>query len=397
MSKSHLRPGRLGPFVDGYGVWLFERGYAPGTVSHKLGFLGALGRWMIEEGMEVGQLDAGVVDAFAEARRAEVVSSIARRPRSLLRYLRELGVVGPERDQLLSPLGELLGSYRGWLLSERGLATLTVTRYEALARRFLGERVRPGDALGVQELRGDEVAAFLLRECERLSVASAKGKVGELRSLLRFLFVRGFTKMALAESVPAVAGWRDTEVPRLMSREDVERLIVCCDRSTLDGARDAAMMLLAARLGWRSVEIARLQLDDVDWRAGELVVRGKGGRGDHLPIPDDVGAALAGYLAWRGRQDSRRVFMTLRAPTRPIRADLIGDVVRRACQRAGVGRVGPHRLRHALASEMLARGASLVDISQVLRHSALSTTALYAKVDLGRLRQVAQPWPGAAR
>ncbi|MGO9823193.1 MAG: tyrosine-type recombinase/integrase [Solirubrobacteraceae bacterium] len=398
MSKSRLRPGRLGLFVPGYRGWLLERGYAPGTVKHELGFLGALGRWMIDQGLEVEQLDGGVVDAYADVLRAGGWrSSIARRPRSLLIYLRELGVITPEREERVSALEEMIGSYREWLLVERGLAAITVVRYEALARRFLGERVGLAGELGVENLRGEHVTAFLLGECERLSVGSAQGKVGELRSLLRYLFLRGFTPLALAESVPPVAGWRDTGIPQLMPREDVERLIAGCDRSTLDGTRDVAMLLLLARLGLRSVEVSRLELADLDWRAGELVVRGKGGREDRLPLAKDVGAALAAYLTCRGRRDSRRVFLTLRAPTRPIRPDLVGDVVQRACERAGVAHVGAHRLRHALASEMLANGASLVDISQVLRHSDLATTAIYAKVDLRRLRQVAQPWPGAPR
>jgi site-specific recombinase XerD len=397
--ESRLKPGRLGPFVDGYRAWLLERGYAPGTVGHELGFLSALGRWMVEEGLDVAQLAGGVVDAFVQARLVEgrVSSSIGQRPRSLLIYLREIGVVGPERDVQLSPLGALIDRYREWLLADRGLAAITVFRYEALARRFLGERAGPEDELGVIGLRGEHVAAFLLRECERLSVGSAGGKVAELRSLLRFLFLRGLTELALAESVPSVASWRDTAIPRLMAREDVERLISSCDPSALDGTRDVAILLLLARLGLRSVEVARLELSDLDWRVGELVVRGKGGREDRLPLLQDVGAALAGYLAGRGRRDARRVFLTLRAPTRPIRPDLVGDVVQRACKRAGVEHVGAHRLRHALASEMLARGASLVDISQVLRHNDLATTAIYAKVDLGRLRQVALPWPGAER
>ncbi|MGZ6588731.1 MAG: site-specific integrase, partial [Solirubrobacteraceae bacterium] len=223
------------------------------------------------------------------------------------------------------------------------------------------------------------------------------GKVGELRSLLRFLFVRGFTSLALGDAVPPVASWRDTRIPRAVPPADVERLIASCDRSTLDGARDAAIVLLLARLGLRSIEVARLELSDLDWRAGELLVRGKGGREDRLPLPDDVGTALAEYLTVRGRREFRRVFLTLRAPTRPIRPDLVGDVVRRACERAGVAEFTPHRLRHALASEMLAQGASLQEISQVLRHRHLSTTAIYAKVDLERLRQVALPWPGAER
>lgn len=399
MSESRLEPGRLGPFVDGYRAWLLERGYASGSVEHELRFLSMLGRWMVAEDLAVAQLDGDVILAFVEAHSAQgsVPSVIARGSRSLLIYLRELGVVSPERGDAVTPLGELIEDYRAWLVGERGLAPLTVARYVALAARFLGERVSAVDELGVLDLSGEQVTAFLLRECERLSVDSAKGKVGELRSLLRFLFVRGLIELALGDAVPPVAGWRDTGIPRSVPPADVEQLIASCDRSTLDGARDAAIVLLLARLGVRSIEVARLELADLDWRAGELLVRGKGGREDRLPLLDDVGGALAEYLAVRGRHESRRVFLTLRAPTRPIRPDLVGDVVRRACHQAGVAQITPHRLRHALASEMLAQGASLQDISQVLRHQHLSTTTIYAKVDLGRLRQVALPWPGAER
>jgi site-specific recombinase XerD len=193
-----------------------------------------------------------------------------------------------------------------------------------------------------------------------------------------------------------VAGWRDTGIPQTLARAEVERLLAGCDRSQLDGVRDFAILLLLARLGLRSIEVARLELHDLDWRRGELVVRGKARRQDRLPLLRDVGEALAAYLSLRGRHQSRRVFLTLRAPTRPIRADLVGDVVQRACRRAAVGHVGAHRLRHALASQLLREGASLLDVSQVLRHRDLATTAIYAKVDLGRLRQVAQPWPGVA-
>ena len=399
MSESRLEPGRLGPFVDGYRAWLLERGYASGSVEHELRFLSMLGRWMVAEDLAVAQLDGDVILAFVEAHSAQgsVPSVIARGSRSLLIYLRELGVVSPERGDAVTPLGELIEDYRAWLVGERGLAPLTVARYVALAARFLGERVSAVDELGVLDLSGEQVTAFLLRECERLSVDSAKGKVGELRSLLRFLFVRGLIELALGDAVPPVAGWRDTGIPRSVPPADVEQLIASCDRSTLDGARDAAIVLLLARLGVRSIEVARLELADLNWRAGELLVRGKGGREDRLPLLDDVGGALAEYLAVRGRHESRRVFLTLRAPTRPIRPDLVGDVVRRACHQAGVAQITPHRLRHALASEMLAQGASLQDISQVLRHQHLSTTTIYAKVDLGRLRQVALPWPGAER
>ena len=237
MSESRLELGRLGPFVEGYRVWLLERGYSPGTVRHELRFLGVLGRWMAAEDVAVGQLDGDVIAAFVETHRVKgrFAAVVARGSRSLMIYLRELGVVGPERGDPLTPLVELIEEYRQWLISDRGLAPLTVKRYVALATRFLGERVSVVDELGVRGLSGEHVAAFLLRECERLSVDSAKGKVGELRSLLRFLFVRGLIALALGDAVPLVASWRDTGIPRAVAPGDVERLIGSCDRSTLEG------------------------------------------------------------------------------------------------------------------------------------------------------------------
>ncbi|HZR91350.1 MAG TPA: tyrosine-type recombinase/integrase [Gaiellaceae bacterium] len=386
--------------MEGYRVRLLELGYTPGTVRGMLKVLGQLGRWIDDEGVGLGELDMAAVEAFRAARRAGGDRRVASAGelRQLVLYLREVGVMAPEdAPQGRTPLEGLIGQYRQWLVGERGLAAATVHRYETLARRFLGERVTADDEQGVAGLTGAEVSAFLVRECARLSVGSAKGRVAELRSLLRFLHLRGLTALALAEAVPPVAGWRDTGIPRTLARVEVERLLAGCDRSRLDGVRDFAILILLARLGLRSIEVARLELDDLDWRAGELVVRGKARRQDRLPLPSDVGEALAAYLSQRGPHDSRRVFLTLRAPTRPVRADLVGDVVQRACRRAGVGHVGAHRLRHTLASELLREGASLIDVSQVLRHRDLATTAIYAKIDLGRLRQVAQPWPGARR
>jgi site-specific recombinase XerD len=400
MSGTRRKPGRLGPFVEGYRVWLLEAGYTPQTVRGMLMVLGQLGRWLDSAGVKVGEVDVAAVELFRAWLRAGGHRRVptARALGPLVGYLRDVGVMTPADDARdRTPVEALVAEYRVWLVFERGLAAATVLRYETLAHRFLAGRVSCSDEPGVEGLSGADVSAFLLGECERLSIASAKGKVAELRSLLRFLYLRGFTAMALADSVPSVAGWRETEIPPTMPRADIEQLLACCQRSTLGGARNFAMLMLLARLGLRSIEVARLELLDIDWRAGELVVRGKARRQDRLPLPDDVGEALAAYLSLRGRRNSRRVFLTLKAPTRPIRADLVGDVVQRACKRAGVAHVGAHRLRHALASELLAGGASLQDISQILRHSDLATTAIYAKVDLGRLRHVAQPWPGADR
>jgi site-specific recombinase XerD len=385
--------------VEGYRAWLQDRGYTPQTVRNMLADLGRFGRWMSSEGLVPAQLDedamAAFVAAWKAAGRRRALGPRAMRP--LLGYLREAGVT-PAAKPPQTPLEALLGEYRIWLARERGLAAATVLRYENTARRFLRQQAMPGGLLKPAGLTGADVSAFLLRECARVSAGSAKGRVAELRAVLRFLYLRDLTPLRLGTAVPPVGGWRLAGLPPTMTAGGVQLLLDGCDRSTGVGVRDFAIMMLVARLGLRSVEVARLELRDVDWRAGELVVRGKARRQDRLPLPADVGEALAGYLA-RGRvpAGARRLFLTCTAPRGPIRADLVGDVVERACRRAGLPRVGPHRLRHALAAELLRRGAGLAAISQVLRHQDLATTALYAKVDLAALRQVAQPWPGAVR
>lgn len=314
-----------------------------------------------------------------------------------LTFLAGRGLLAPAAPLEPSPLEVLMASFRDWMVRERGLAGGTVIRYERTARRFLAEQVLRADALDVAGLTGADVNAFLLRECARVSAGSVKGRVAELRALFRFLYIEGLIPLQLGGAIPPVGGWRLATIPRLVSAEDAQRVIDSCDAGTVAGARDLAIMLLVARLGLRSVEVARLELEDVDWRHGELTVHGKGRREDRLPLPTDVGEALSDYLAGRGRvEGSRRVFFTCRAPHGPILPGVVGEVLGRGCKRAGIPQFGPHRLRHALAGELLRQGVGLVAISQVLRHQDLATTALYAKVDLPALRQVAQPWPAVS-
>ncbi len=286
MSGTRRGPGRLGPFVEGYRVWLLESGYTPQTVRAMMKELGSLGRWMDAEGVEIGALTLAAIELFLADRRAAGRQRVptVRALRSMQIYLRDVGVMAVEPALSVSPVEALVAEYREWLVADRGLAAMTVLRYETLARRFLTARVTPADELGVADLDGAVVSRFLLGECGRVCLGSAKGKVAELRSLLRFLHVRGFTPRSLAESVPGVAGWRETTIPPTMPQADIEALLASCDRATVDGARDHAMLMLLARLGLRSIEIARLRLDDLDWRAGDLLVRGKARRDDRLPI-----------------------------------------------------------------------------------------------------------------
>ena len=228
MSGTRRKPGRLGPFVEDYRAWLSVREYTPETTRNMLKELGVLGRWMTEQSVESGRLDAAAIESFLVARRAagqrRVPSLRAMHP--LVSFLREAGVMArDDGPQQLTGLERFVAEYRDWLVGERGLAETTVIRYERLARRFMAGRVTDDGELDVAGLTGADVSAFLLEECARVSVGSAKGRVAELRSLLRFLFLRGFTDIALADSVPSVAGWRNTEIPATMAPGDVQRLL----------------------------------------------------------------------------------------------------------------------------------------------------------------------------
>ena len=397
MSGSRRKPGRLGPFVDGYRAWLLARGYSPSAAIRSLITLGHLGRWLERNTLAVDQLTAEVLRAFL----VEYRSDRGRLPGAsvwpLLEYLRAEGFVAPDHGAL-SPVEQLVGEYREWLFCERGLAPVTVRGSEQFARRFLAERVSPDDPRGARGITAAEVNAFLVRECARVSTGSAGCLTYRLRSLLRYLAVRGLADSRLAVAVPRVARWREATIPQFPTRPQIDRILGSCDRQEATGARDYAVLLLLARLGLRAVEVARLRLDDLDWRAGLIVIDGKAHRRDQLPLPSDVGEAIVEHLRHRGRRRGQRhVFLTVHAPIRPLEPSGVRTIVRNACRRAGIERVPAHRLRHALASDLLREGASMLDISQVLRHEHLESTAIYAKVDLQRLRLAASPWPGELR
>lgn len=398
MASPRRDAGVLAPQVEGYRAWLEQRGYTRQTIRNMLKDLGQVGMWLSRQGLVAADLgEEGLRDYLADRREA------GRRrlpgPRGmlpLLTFLRETGASSIPQT-VLSPLEALLVRYRSWMTRERGLSPATMLRYENTARRLLAEQAVVGGVFTPQGLTGADLNAFLLRECARVSAGSAKGRVAELRSLMRFLYLDGVIPVRLGAAVPPVGGWRFAGVPPRIAADDIRRLLECCSRRDEVGIRDYAIVMLVARLGLRSIEVARLELGDVDWRSGEIVVRGKARREDRMPLPADVGEALVAYLREaRPHLPDRHLFLTCRAPRGPIRADLVGDVVERACARAGIPRMGPHRLRHALAEQMLRGGAGLGAIGQVLRHQDLATTALYAKVDFTALREVARPWPVVA-
>lgn len=396
MKGPHRQDGPLAPFVDGYRDWLSERGYTPASVVSALVALGNLGRWMQREGVGVEQLDDAAVNRFvatqARVRGRLPLASV----RPLIEYLRSAGAVPAEPAGPQTAVDRLVDGYREWLLVERGLAPSTVRAREIVARRFLAGQLSACEAIEAVQVTAADVTRFIVRESERVSPRSAGSMACRLRSLLRFLAARGLAESGLAEAVPRIAVWRDSALPRFPVPAAVDALLAACDRSTMAGARDYAVLLLLARLGLRAIEVSRLELSDIDWRAGEVELDGKAHERGRLPLPADVGEAVVCYLRLRGGTH-QRVFVTVQAPIRPLEPTAIRSLVRHAYQRAGLDPVGAHQLRHALASDLLRAGASLVAIGQVLRHKDLASTRIYAKVDLERLRSVARPWPGATR
>jgi len=253
----------------------------------------------------------------------------------------------------------------------------------------------PAGGLDLCRLDGATVKRYVLESSRGSNVERTRATLTGLRSFLRFLHLRGDIATDLRGAVPKIAGWRMASLPKYLAPEQVKAIVESCDRRCTLGRRDYAVLLLLARMGLRAKEVAALSLDDVDWSEGILLIRGKAGREDRMPLLAEVGSALASYLQRRRKTSCRSMFLRHRAPYTPLGTSAILCIVRRACERAQLPPVGAHRLRHSAATTMLRRGATLEEISQVLRHRHHATTAIYAKVDHCRLRELAQKWPGA--
>jgi site-specific recombinase XerD len=282
-------------------------------------------------------------------------------------------------------------------LVERGLSVITARVYIDAVRPFLAGRVSAdGRRLDLWGIRAGDVVVFVVGRCPALSRGAAKQTTTALRSLLAYLHVGGEIARPLAGAVPSVAGWRLVGLPKGLEPDQVQALLVSCDRGTVNGCRDFTILTTLVRLGLRAGEVAALSLDDVNWRAGEITVRGKGDCCERLPLPADVGEAMSVYLRDRRPAGAERaLFVRIKAPHGPLTSGAVSSIVSAAARRAGLGFVGAHRLRHTVATEMLRAGASLPEIGQVLRHRHMSTTAIYAKTDREALREIARPWPGA--
>lgn len=389
--------GPLVPYAAGFRAELEAQGYRPNAVGCQLYVLAHMSRWLESRDLGPGDLTPELTEEFLVHRRAAGyrlwLSEKGVAP--LLTYLRSVGAAPVPLPAVApaTPAERLLAEFRSYLFDERGLAAGTVASDVHIARLFLADR--PSDDLDIERLTPAEVVTFVREHCEHRAAAYV---TTGLRAFLRFCHVTGRTARPLVGAVPKVASWRLAGLPKALDPGTVRALLQSCDRRTTYGRRDFAVLMLLVRLGLRSGEVASLRIEDVDWRAGELLIRGKGPKIERLPLPADVGEAVAGWLQrGRPRCSAREVITRVRAPHRRLTSGGVTAIVRAACVRAGVPEVHAHRLRHTAATEMLRAGAGLTEIGQVLRHQSLLTTAIYAKVDRTELRQVASPWPAECR
>jgi len=396
------RSGPLGPHLDDFASQLVHQGYTRYSGQGVIRVVVQLNEWLMAQGLSLQQLDEDQISAFRAHRRKHLRTHHGEcgTCQLLLRTLREAELIAQAPDPALNdPVERLVRWYAGYLAQERALSPTTIGHRLPVVREFLSRRLKCKQ-LHLKALGPAEVSRFVLQTVQERGRDHAQLVTTTLRSFLDFLYLEGRLRTALRAAVPTVASWRHSDLPGFLEPAQVERLLRCCDRSNVGGRRDYAILLLLARLGLRAHEVRHLTLDDIKWASGEVLIRGKGGREDRLPLPPDVGRAMAAYLKkGRPRCSCRRVFVRLLAPHRGLTSPTIASVVERALARAQISSThrGAHLLRHSLATRMLRGGASLTQIGQVLRHQRTDTTEIYARVDQNALRALAQPWPGGVR
>jgi site-specific recombinase XerD len=392
--------GPLHSYIPDFTDSLANRGYSKQCIAYKVHLVRAFDQWVRQRRIKMEGFTEKRIQGFIRhrAKRYSKKRGDAATLRSLLKHLQEAKVVSCVQPKM-SALDQLQLRFAQHLTEQRGLRPKSVRQYLFHSRRFLVERFADGP-LSLSELNAQDIVRCILRQARIVSPHAARCMAKALRSLLRFLQQSGEIVIDLAARVPSVANWNLSGLPKYLLPQQVNLVLRKSNQDDPIVRRDRVILLLLARLGLRAAEIVDMRLDDIDWEAGELTVRGKGGRLDKLPLPRDVGRALAHYLKQlRPPCTCRKVFIRSAAPHEGLADSAAVDiVVQRALRRAGISppNRGAHLFRHSLATQMLRNGASMSEIAKVLRHQSESSTAIYAKVDLSALRSIAQPWPGGA-
>jgi integrase/recombinase XerD len=376
--------GPLTRYVEGFAAELRALGYTELSLANQLRLMSDLSRWLTSKRVGIEDIDQAVVHRFLAKRRRTYTHFTSER--ALVPLLTHLHAVGAMAAIVVAeqPRSELLREYERYLVEERDVTPSVRERYLAVADEFLHDRK-------VSSLTARDVTRHV---SEHAGIGWFEGWLSALRSVLRFLFATSKTDTNLVFAVPSTPRWSQTSLPQALEPDELASVLSSRDRRTITGCRDYAVLILLSRLGLRACEVATVQMEDIDWRSGEIEIRGKGRSLARLPLPVDVGEAIVVWLR-RGRRSktTRSVFASVRAPYGPLTPHAIIGIATTTLRTAGIDRGGAHRLRHTAATQMLRRGASMTEIAQVLRHRDLNTTAIYAKVDRVSLRTIARPWP----
>jgi len=395
-----LRVGPLAEYFDVYLARVERDGFLPSSLPCQAYAITRFSKWLQQENIRPNDLDDEVVRKFLGRDPGMAHYPERATIRRLVSILRELGVVKVEAPRPNTPVQTCVQEYRDYLVGDRGLSAASVPNYLSFVEQFLRERFSEGEVC-LSGLRAGDVITFLKTQAAKLSPGRRKLLVTALRTFLRYLLHQGKIQMELSGCVLRVASWSFSAIPKSLPSGTVQQVLAGHDRSTAVGRRNYAILLLLARLGLRAGEVVTLNLEDLDWNNGLIRIRRKGSRWTQLPLPVDVGTAIAAYLqSDRPRSSSRRVFLRHCAPIRGFAHTIsVSSIVRRTLVGAGIDseRTGAHLFRHTLAVDLLRNGASLEEIGDVLGHRRPDTTALYAKVDVIALRELALPWPGGAR
>ncbi len=402
---SRTPEGPLAAYIEPFAKSLREQGYSEGAVYRQVHLAICFSRWLRQRGIATRRITSDHLPRYLRYRAQQWRPCTGDAPalRHLLGFLRSERLIPVEMKvsaRTRTAAERCLRAYEKYLCEVRGLVRATIIYYVAFARSFLKDRFGAGP-VALSHLGARDVVGFVERQALRLHRRRAKLLTTALRSFLQYARYRGEVELDLAAAIPILPNWSMPSIPRAIAADQVRRLLDSIDRSTVVGLRDYAILLLLARLGLRAGEVVSLELDAIDWKAGHLTVRGKSGQRCSLPLPVEVGQAIAAYLRLgRPRCASRHVFLCARAPLCGFRGPSgIACLVRRCIERAGVKAptYGAHQFRHGLATEMLHRGASLGEIGELLGHRNPETTKIYTKVDLDALRTLALPWPGGVQ
>lgn len=398
-----LKNGAHGQLFELYAAHLVEVGLADLGIWRCLNVVADLLAWMASRRTRLSSLDERVVERYLRHRGGKQTIQPGDRAalKRWLLILRAASTIAPAALPANTPQEQIFTEFSDYLRSERGLAAGTILHHLPAIRRFVCE-VCPAGAGDLGKIRQEEVTRYIERHAHDWSPRSGKAMCWSLRAFLRYLHHTGLNPLALAGCVPSIRQWKLVSLPTYLSAAQVQKVLDGCDRATAMGRRDYAILMMLAKLGLRANEVATLALDDVDWRAGEMLVHAKGRQRARMPITSDVGAAVVAYLRdGRPKSSCRRLFLRSFAPHIGFAsASAITMIARTALERAGIrgyAHHGAHIFRHSLAAELLRSGATLSEIGQLLRHKSHDTTRIYAKVDIEALRPLSLPWPGGAQ